>query len=128
MVIEQTKKKEKNEIHTIQMKALWIVGTRRLNIYRDKKKSMCAHTHMRARARAHTHTHIPQIIEWMHSDRRHVGEPRKRWNRPTAIKMEQSWNSLYTLLLLLMMTNITLLQHYYVPPVFSNQNSAHSPY
>jgi hypothetical protein len=40
------------------------------------------------------------LNEWTNFDRRHVGQPTKRWNRPTAIKMEQAWNSVYTLLLL----------------------------
>ena len=38
MVMEQMEKKEKNEknaTHTIQMKALWIVSTSRLNVYQD---------------------------------------------------------------------------------------------
>ena len=73
------------------------------------------------------HAHIPQVTEWTHSDRRNVGQPRKRWNRPKAIKMEQAWSSLYTLLLLIMI-NITLLQYHYIPPEFSNQTSAWSPY
>ena len=40
--------------------------------------------------------------------------------------MEHARNSLYTLLLLVMIS-ITLLQYYYVSPEFSNQNSACSP-
>jgi len=61
------------------MKSLWIAGTSRLNIYQDRNK----HTNI------HTYIHS-KVTEWMHSDRRHVGQPRKRWTRPTAIKMEQA--------------------------------------
>ena len=33
--MEKKEKNEKNATHTIQMKALWIVSTSRLNVYQD---------------------------------------------------------------------------------------------
>jgi hypothetical protein len=66
-----------------------------LNTYNSNESAVdCRHKLSQHLSRM-KHMHIPQVTEWTHCDRRHVGQPRKRWNRPTAIKMEEIWNIIY---------------------------------